>query len=124
MTGRPESNSTPSSTTSAAAARSRSGCPTMARSRTKPVGGAGDAGVERTRFVGDAYTLCRLFKAGDRLLHRLFRLASLRFDELRWNAAHDGTRDHRIVDEGHAQHVRFECVGHRYGEIAGRIIRS
>ena len=105
---------------------SRSGWPTIdeieaPRQAAEPFGGAGDAGVDAARFVGDAGALGRLLEAGDRGARRLLRFGALRLDEFRRNAAHDRAGDDRIVDEGDAQHMRLERVGHRNGEIAGGI---
>ena len=44
------------------------------RQTAEPLGGAGDAGVDAARLVGDAGALGGLFEARDRGAHRPFRI--------------------------------------------------
>ncbi len=72
-------------------------------------------------LVGNAGAFGRLVEAVERGVDRLLGFGALGLDELRWNAAHDRAGNDRIVDEGDAQHVGTESLGHRNGEVAGGI---
>ena len=127
ITGRPESNSTPSSTTSSGTDFSRSGWPTTTRSKRRPsrpscVGGAGNAGGDDAALERDAGALGGLLEAADRVARPLVRFRALRLDEFRRNAAHHRARDDRLIGKRDAEHMGFEHAPRRDREIAGGIV--
>ena len=84
-------------------------------------GGAGDAGIDAAALEGHADAFGGRLEAGDRGFHRLLGFDALRLDVRRWNAAHNRAGDDRVVNNGHAQHMRAERVGHRNGVFPGGI---
>ena len=126
ITGRPDSNSTPSSTTSSA-------------SDCLPIGLADhdqiEAPADAADLVGGAGKLAFIMRVSDEMPARLAACSNraiaaraflsdsraLHFDEFRRNAAHDRAGDDRLVGEGDAEQMSLEGFRHRDGIIAGGI---